>query len=93
MRLAAGLTHEQIAERAKMRPAQVSNLERGLNVESRQFAALARALGFRSALELLRAEPADPKRDHLLRGWAVLGDDDRARVLRFLNRLLTGDRD
>lgn len=50
-------------------------------------------VGFRTALEMFRADPRDPKRDHLLRGWAVLPDEARTRVLRFLNRLLTGDTD
>ena len=93
LRLAAGLTQPEVGSRAKIRQAQFSAVEGGRNVESRQYAAIAKALGFRSALEMFRAEPRDPKRDHLLRGWAVLSDDDRTRVLRFLNRLLTGDRD
>lgn len=93
LRLAAGLTQPEVGARAKIRQAQFSAVEGGRNVESQQYTAIARALGFRTALEMFRADPRDPKRDHLLRGWAVLPDEARTRVLRFLNRLLTGDTD
>ena len=91
MRKAHGLTHEVLATKAKMRAPQISLLETGHNVESRQYTAIAKALGYRGALELFRADDTDPKRRQMDRAWLLLDDDQKARTLRFLNRLILGE--
>ena len=91
MRKAHGLTHEVLATKAKMRAPQISLLETGHNVESRQYTAIAKALGYRGALELFRADDTDPKRRQMDRAWLLLDDGQKARALRFLNRLILGD--
>lgn len=91
MRTAAKLTTRTLADMAGMRQPQVSLLETGHNVEARQYTLIARALGFRDALELFRASDADPLRRHLDRGWALLDTAQKKRVLALLNRLLLGE--
>jgi transcriptional regulator with XRE-family HTH domain len=59
---------------------QISNVERGLNVRLSTLALYARALGYRSLIELFRA-PADPQLRKLLRLWALLDDEERTDVL------------
>lgn len=91
VRKAAGLTHETLAQMTGMRAEQMSILETGHNVHASQYTLIAKALGYQGALELFRASDADPKRQHLDRAWALLSDTQRARALRFCNRLLVGD--
>mgnify|MGYP000225759477 CR=1 FL=1 len=88
MRRAQGVTHEALAKKAKMRAPQISLLETGHNVESRQYGAIAKALGYRGALELFRADDADPLRKQLDRVWLLLDDAQKSRALRFLNTLV-----
>jgi transcriptional regulator with XRE-family HTH domain len=59
---------------------QISNVERGLNVRLSTLALYARALGYRSLIELFRA-PSDPGLRKLLRLWALLDDEERTDVL------------
>lgn len=91
LRLVAGLTHAQVSQRTKIRPAQWSRLESGYNVESKQYALVARVLGFRTPLEMFRADAHDPHKTHLDRAWSLLSPDQQARLLRFANRLVLGD--
>jgi transcriptional regulator with XRE-family HTH domain len=88
IRKSLGVTHEVLAAKAKMRAPQISLLETGHNVESRQYEAIAKALGFRTALELFRASDADPLRKQLDRAWLLLDDTQKQRTLRFLNTLI-----
>lgn len=88
MRKAAGVTHEKLAAKAKMRAPQISLLETGHNVESRQYTAIAKALGYRGALELFRATDGDPLKAQLDRAWLLLDDTQKKRTLRWLNTLL-----
>lgn len=91
MRTAAQLTHAELATMTGMRQPQISLLETGHNIEAQQYTLIARALGFRDALELFRASDADPHRRHLDRAWLLLDADQKKRVLAFTNRLLLGD--
>jgi transcriptional regulator with XRE-family HTH domain len=59
---------------------QISNVERGLEVRVSSYVRYARALGYRSLIELFRA-PADPQLRKLLRLWAMLDDEERNDVL------------
>jgi transcriptional regulator with XRE-family HTH domain len=59
---------------------QISNVERGLNVRLSTLVRYARALGYRSLIDLFRA-PADPQLRKLLRLWSVLDDEERKDVL------------
>lgn len=91
LRLAAGLTHAKLGEATKYPESQMSRLEGGINVEVKQYAAIAKVLGFTSALEMFRADAGDPRKTHLLRGWAMCDDAKQVRLLKFLNRLLLGE--
>lgn len=88
MRKAAGITHEKLAAKAKMRAPQISLLETGHNVESRQYTVIAKALGYRGALELFRATDTDPMKTHADRAWLLLDEAQKRRALRFLNTLV-----
>lgn len=91
LRLAAGLTHAKLGEATKYPESQISRLEGGINVEVKQYAAIAKALGFTNPLEMFRADAGDPRKTHLLRGWAMCDDAKQVRLLKFLNRLLLGE--
>lgn len=89
-REAAGVTQRALAARAKMRPAQLSLLECGYNVEGRFYARVARVLGFRGALELLRHHD-DALTRTMLRLWYAMDDDTRAVAARKLRVWLLED--
>jgi transcriptional regulator with XRE-family HTH domain len=59
---------------------QISKIERGQDVLLSTLVRYARALGYRSLIELFRA-PADPQLRKLLRLWALLDDEERTDVL------------
>lgn len=88
LRKAAGLLHREIADQAKMRVAQVSQVEQGHNVEIQYYARIAKVLGFRGALELFRTPDSDPLARHRDRAWALLDERQKKRVLRTMNNIL-----
>lgn len=73
------ITQKAIAAQVGMRAAQVSLLESGYNMETQFYARIARALGYRGALELFRA--MDPQTTALLRLWDAM--DSRTRELAY----------
>lgn len=80
----AGLNQGQLAEKAGMRPAQLSALENGANVEIRFYELVARALNFRGVIELFTSGGDDQTR-RLLRLWRALPTDEaRTDVLRLM---------
>lgn len=69
-----------LSEATGLHISQLSNIENGKNVEVRHYEAIAKALGFRNALELFRA-PGDPVMRRLWRYWPLLDEDARKDVL------------
>lgn len=90
-RHAAGLLQRELAAKAKVRVAQVSQVENGHNVEIQYYARFAKVLGFRGALEMLRAADSDPLAKHRDRAWALLDDGQKKRALRKMHELLLED--
>ena len=85
LRKAAGVTHEDLSERTGIRAPQFSILETGHNVESKQYTIIAKALGFKTALEMFQTTDPDPLERHWRRAWSMLSDDQRRRAVKFLN--------
>jgi len=80
-----------MAEKADMRPAQLSALENGANVEIQFYERVARALNFRGALELFTSGGDDQTRK-MLRLWRALPDDEaRNDVLRQMRDWIVRD--
>lgn len=79
----AGLLQLEVATKARMRPAQVSLLENGHNIEAQFYARVAKALGFRSVTDLLDLELDDTTR-RLLRLWRAMDAETRAVAYRKL---------
>lgn len=90
VREAKGLTQREVADRAEMRYVQLSLLENGRNVEVEQYDRVAKALGFRDALEMLRA-PGDPIMRRLMRYWPLLDDGARRDVLAQVKAMIDAD--
>lgn len=78
VRVSRGLKAKDVAEKAAVENSLVSRLEKGENVYLEQYDKVARAMGFRGILEMFKFEP-DPPTRRLLRYWADLRDDERAR--------------
>lgn len=77
----AGLTQKQLAKKTKMREAQISLLENGHLVKSKFYWAITQALGYPSAMALLRARQ-EPETKKLLALWDDLETSERKRLLR-----------
>lgn len=88
LRKAAAVTHEKLADKTGMRAPQLSILETGHNVESKQYTIIAKALGFRGALEMFQTTDPDPLERHWRRAWGLLDDAQRRRAVKFLNTLV-----
>jgi transcriptional regulator with XRE-family HTH domain len=86
----AGLQQKELAARAKMRPAQLSMLENGFNIESRHYAHVAKVLGFRSAVELIELTN-DALTRKLLRLWRGMDEATRESAFRKLKVWLIED--
>jgi transcriptional regulator with XRE-family HTH domain len=86
----AGLQQKELAARAKMRPAQLSLLENGFNIESRHYAHVAKVLGFRSAVELIELTN-DALTRKLLRLWRGMDEATREAAFRKLKVWLIED--
>lgn len=74
VREARELKQADLARKAEMRGAQLSLLENGANVEIQFYEKVARAMGFRGALEMFTSG-ADRSTRKLLRLWKALPDD------------------
>lgn len=86
-----GLTQADVAKTANMRGPQVSLLETGANVEVQFYERVARALGFRHALEMFTAG-ADDQMRKMLRLWRALPDDSaRNDALGLMRDLIVAD--
>lgn len=81
VREARGLSAKEVAARAKMRPAQMTHLQQGGNAQWSYYDDFAKAIGFRSALEMFTSG-GDEQTRRLLRLWHVLDDEARKLVLR-----------
>jgi len=88
-RIDRGLSQKELAAKAKLRPAQVSVVEGGFNVQSAHYARIAKVLGFRSTLELFRAH--DPQTTTLLRLWDAMDPRIRETALKKLTVWLLED--
>lgn len=77
LRKARGWTQEEMAvqPKADLSNTQISKIETGQNVEIELYDRCAKALGFRSLLEMFRSG-GDPETRKLLRLWKSLGSPD-----------------
>lgn len=86
-----GLNQGELAVKAKMRPAQLSGLENGANVEIKFYDRVARAMDYRGALEMFTSG-GDEKTRKLLRLWRALPDEEaRTEVLRLVQDVIVAD--
>ena len=74
LREAKGWSQIQLAKKAKMRNERISEVERGSNAQIEQYDKIARALGYRSVLEMIMSG-GDLTTVKLLRLWKRLPDD------------------
>lgn len=86
-----GLSQGETAAKAEMRQAQLSLLESGENVEIRFYDKVARAIGFRGALDMFMSG-GDEKTRRLLRFWRALPDEEaRTDVLQLMRDQIVAD--
>lgn len=78
IRESRNISATELAKMTGLHKSQISKIEKGENVEVKQYESIARALNFRHALEMFRAGP-DPQTRQLLRYWARLSEDEAAR--------------
>lgn len=91
LREAKGWTQLQLAKRAKMRNERVSEVEKGSNARIEQYDKIARALGYRSALEMFMSG-GDEMTAKLLRLWKRQPDDGaRKDVLKLMREQIVAD--
>lgn len=91
VRAERGLTAKAVAQKAKMRPAMMTHLEQGGNAAWGYYSAAARAMGYRSALELFMSG-GDRMTAQLLRAWRALPDDEaRMAALELVRRMNDDD--
>lgn len=90
IRKAKSQTLEAVGAMAGIEKSQLSRIENGANVEVEQYEAIARALGFKNALEMFRA-PGDPIMRRLQRYWPLLDDAAKKDVLQLVKGTIDAD--
>lgn len=91
VRESRGLKAKDVAERAKMRPAQVTHLQNGGNALWEYYDRAAKAMGFRSGLDMFTSG-GDDETALLLRRWRALTTDAaRKDVLRAVKAIRDAD--
>lgn len=91
VRESRGLRAKDVATRAQMRPAQMTHLQKGGNALWEYYDRAAKAMGFRSALDMFTSG-GDDETALLLRRWRALATDAaRKDVLRAVKAIRDAD--
>jgi transcriptional regulator with XRE-family HTH domain len=91
VREARGLKAKDVAAKASMRPAQMTHLQNGGNALWEYYDSAARAMGFKSALDMFTSG-GDDETALLLRRWRALSTDAARRdVLRAVKAIRDAD--
>ena len=85
-------SQKQVAEATGIDKAQISRIEAGWNCEVEQYEAIARALHYRSALDMFRS-PGDPIMRRVQRYWPLLDAAARRDVLEQVKASIDAERE